>query len=72
MTPVLGMICGCGRRVSAECPTVAEIGTVFAHFEGWGHDERGFVRCPECLAGGVPVPVPAAPQGDLFGRAAAC
>lgn len=48
----LSMTCLCGRTASAPCPTVADILTV--RIEGWGNDERGSVRCPECA--GAPLP----------------
>ena len=53
MTAHLSMACECGRSASVPCPTVADIAASLGQFEGWGHDERGFVRCPECIAAGV-------------------
>jgi hypothetical protein len=72
MTASLGMRCGCGRDIVAECPTLSDIPAAQQQFIGWGYDERGLVRCPDCLAAGVVEKRPA-PGGepDLFGGVAA-
>lgn len=65
----LSMTCLCGRSTSAPCPTVGDIPAVAESFADWGHDKRGMVRCPDCLAAGdIVQPKPArAKQPDLFG-----
>lgn len=65
MIALLTMTCKCGRRVSAPCPTLADIPTAQAQMPGWGYDERGFVQCPDCRDG-VPVPPEKPMRGDLF------
>jgi hypothetical protein len=42
------MTCRCGRSASASCPSLAGLPAALATLPGWGWDERGFVRCPEC------------------------
>lgn len=49
MPPVLTMTCLCGRSTSAPCPTLADMPSAVATFTGWGWDDHGFVRCPECI-----------------------
>jgi hypothetical protein len=49
MTPHLAAACGCGKVISIECPAIADIPAAHAKMVGWGHDERGFVKCPDCL-----------------------
>jgi hypothetical protein len=67
----LGKMCGCGRSISIECPTVADIPAAAAQMEGWGDDERGLVRCPQCLAAGSTAPAAPEPtQPTLFDEAA--
>lgn len=64
MTTKFGMRCGCGKAVWAACPNLDGIIAVRSQFAGWGYDERGFVRCPDCLGRDVPAPaVPVAGQG---------
>lgn len=72
MTPHLTKACACGRTISVECPNVADIPGAAAQMAGWGHDERGFVRCPDCLATPPAEPECAAvQQPDLFEKDAA-
>ena len=74
MTAQFGMRCGCGRAVFADCPQLDDIAQVQARVTGWGHDARGFVRCPDCL--GRPEAATARPAGqggeqlELLGGAA--
>lgn len=63
-TPILAITCRCGRSVSAPCPTLADLPSALATFTGWGWDERGFVRCPECIKAPAETAEPA--QGRLF------
>jgi len=74
MTAYLGMTCLCGRSTAAPCRTISEIPSVLASFVGWSFDERGMVRCPDCLAadhvGELPKPVASVSQPDLFGDGA--
>lgn len=71
-TPTLGLTCTCGRSRVTPCATLDLIleGVVAATLEGWGYDQRGFVRCPECLplvtANPAPIAVQIAVQGVLF------
>ncbi len=59
MTVTLGKCCGgCRREMVVECPTVGDILAAHARFIGWGDDERGGVRCPDCLAGIAAAPSP--------------
>lgn len=73
MTAALSITCLCGRTASTPCPTVADIPDTLRQFAGWAFDERGFVRCDECIAAGavierMPEPVSADdPQLGLFG-----
>ena len=71
MTARLGMTCACLQTVSVECPSLDSAVLDDVAFAGWGYDERGFVRCPDCLAGGVVASraVPVA-HPDLFSEAA--
>jgi hypothetical protein len=62
MPPVLSMTCRCGRSVSAPCPNLHDLPSVLATFVGWSFDERGFVRCPECIK------APAEAVGPAQGR----
>ena len=63
---------GCKAVVSTPCPTFGEILEAQSRllFQGWGYDERGFVKCPTCLQSPPetkPAPTPAPPaQGSLF------
>lgn len=70
--PSLSVTCGCGRSISIECQTVADIPAAQAMMDGWGFDEAGRVRCPEHLSGEIDVPPPTpadARQHELFGAA---
>ena len=40
----------CARTASAPCPDLRDLPAAIGRAEGWGFDERGFVRCPECMA----------------------
>lgn len=64
MPPVLTMTCLCGRFISAPCPTLAYLPPALAMLTGWGWDDRGFVRCPECIK--APAETAALAQGRLF------
>ncbi len=52
--PYLTATCRCGKSISIECPTVADIPAAQERMAGWGHDDWGRVRCPGCRAGGSP------------------
>ena len=66
MTSRLGKACLCGRTISVECPTVADIPRAAAQMAGWSYDERGFVLCPDCLAAPAAEQVRAIAQPNLF------
>lgn len=63
---VLTMACRCGRTASAPCPELRDIPATAEQLTrlGWGWDERGRVRCPECVGADEPAAVPE--QGRLF------
>jgi hypothetical protein len=43
------MCCACGKIISKETMLSGILDFVAgAEASGWGFDERGFVRCPEC------------------------
>jgi hypothetical protein len=61
--PVLTMACRrCARTASAPCPDLRDLPAATARLDGWGWDERGFVRCPGCMGAAEPAP----DQGRLF------
>jgi hypothetical protein len=48
-TAVASMCCACGKIISKETMLSGILDFVAgAEASGWGFDERGFVRCPEC------------------------
>lgn len=66
---VVSIACSCGRSMSAPCAAVGEIPSVAARFAGWGYDEHGIARCPDCYGGNAAEEVIGhadACQGDLF------
>lgn len=65
MQAYLTATCMCGRSSGVPCPTVGDIPAA-SEAIGWGYDERGFVRCPECREAGAVVRREPE-QADLFG-----
>ncbi len=69
MPAFLSKTCGCGRSISVRCDTLDNLLEAQAQMVGWGFDERGRVRGPQCMA--APPEQRPKPAPDLFSAGAA-